>query len=375
MKIARVTSHALNPPVPIKAPGIDKTMRRPILFVQVETDSGIAGHGISSLAPVRAVAALIDDVVTPMITGMDARRISDVWNAMYRELAHRGQTGFAYHAISAIDIALWDIRGKALKEPVWRLLGGARDKVPCYVTCGLPSMDRDQLASVAKHWVGQGFGGVKMVVGVIARDRAHEFPNMTEALLEDARRVKAVRDAVGPNIEIAIDINCEIDPSQALTLVRMCASYGLAFVEEPVPDNDARRMADFRRQTALQVAAGQSMGALYRFKELLVQEAVDILQPNVVNCGGYTGGLRAADLALGFNTPICNGGGSTQHNLHMQAGAVNGTICEWHPYQSAGAVAAICPNAPKPVNGVLALTDAPGLGFDPDPAALKEFAV
>ena len=202
---------------------------------------------------------------------MDARRIADVWNAMYRELGHRGQTGLAYHAISAIDIALWDIRGKALKEPVWRLLGGARDKVPCYVTMGLPSMDRDQLASVAKHWVEQGMGGVKMVVGVIARDRAHEFPNMTEALLEDARRVKAVRDAVGHSIEIAIDINCEIDPSQALALVRMCAAYGLAFVEEPVPDNDARRMADFRRQTGLQVAAGQSMGALYRFKELLVQ--------------------------------------------------------------------------------------------------------
>ena len=90
-------------------------------------------------------------------------------------------------------------------------------------------------------------------------------------------------------------------------------------------------MADFRRHCGHQVASGQSMGGLSRFAELLAHEAVDILQPNVVNCGGYTGGLRAADLALGFSTPICNGGGSTQHNLHLQAGAVNGTICEWHP--------------------------------------------
>jgi L-rhamnonate dehydratase len=160
MKIARVTAHALNPPVPIKASGIDRTVNRPIVFVEIETDTGIVGHGITSLAPAKGAAALIANTVTPLILGMDARRIADVWNAMYRELGHRGQTGLAYHAISAIDIALWDIRGKALKEPVWRLLGGARDKVPCYVTMGLPSMDRDQLASVAKDWISQGMGGV-----------------------------------------------------------------------------------------------------------------------------------------------------------------------------------------------------------------------
>ena len=373
MKIARVTARALKPPVPIKAPGVDKVVPRPIVFAEIETDSGIVGHGITSLAPTHAVNGLINSVLAPMIVGMDAREISNVWNAMYREVAHRGQTGLAYHAISAIDIALWDIRGKALKEPVWRLLGGARSRVACYVTCGLPSMSSEQLASVAKHWVSQGFGGLKMVVGVIARDRSAEFANMTDALREDARRVKAVREAVGEKIDIAIDINCEIDPSQALALIRMCAPYDIAFVEEPVPDNHPGRMADFRRHAGVQVAAGQSMGGLSRFGELLTQGAVDILQPNVVNCGGYTGGLRVADLALAFETPICNGGGSTQHNLHLQAGAVNGTVCEWHPYQSAGAVQMICPSAPVPKDGYMTLTDAPGLGFDPDPNALKEY--
>ena len=306
---------------------------------------------------------------------MDARRIADVWNAMYRELAHRGQTGLAYHAISAIDIALWDIRGKALKEPVWRLLGGARDKVPCYVTMGLPSMDRDQLASVAKHWVAQGLGGVKMVVGVIARDRAHEFPNMTEALLEDARRVKAVRDAVGHSIEIAIDINCEIDPSQALALVqdvcglrpRLRRGAGTRQRRPPhgrFPPSDrpaGRGRAEHGRALSLQgaaCAAGGRYPAAERGQLRRLHRRAARRRP----------GARLLDADLQWR------------RLDPAQSASAGRRGERHDLRMAsrisrpGAVAAICPTAPMPKNGVLTLTDAPGLGFDPDPAALKEYA-
>ena len=373
MKIDRVTARSLSPVVPIEAPGVDRTARRQLVLVEVEADSGLVGYGITGLAPGEGVAPLIDTVCAPLIKGMDPRAISRVWNALYRELGHRGQTGLAYHAISAIDIALWDLKGKTLGEPVWRLLGGARDRVPCYETFGLPSFDIDQLVSVAKSWVEKGFGGLKMVVGVIARDRANEFANPTEALKEDARRLAAVREAVGDGIEIAVDINCELDTAQALTLARLCAPYDLAFIEEPVADNDPLRMADFRRRVPMLVAAGQSMGGLNRFQQLLTHQAVDILQPNVVNCGGYTGGLRVADAALAHEAPICNGGGATVHNLHLQAGAVNGTACEWHPYMSAGAAAAIFRNAPVPEKGWLTLSDAPGLGMEPDPDAIREF--
>lgn len=375
MKIARVAARLLRPIVPVKAPGIDRKVPRSIVLVEVEAESGPIGYGITGLVPAKAIVPLVNTIAAPLIKGMDARAIAPVWNVLYRELGHRGQTGLASHVVSAIDVALWDIRGKALGEPVWRLLGGARDRVPCYVTCGLPSFDTEQLVAVAQHWVQQGFGGLKLVVGVIARDRAHEFTNTTEALREDARRLQAVREAVGPKIDIAIDINCELDTQQALTLARLCAPYDVAFVEEPVMDNDPRRMADLRRMSGMQVASGQSLGGLAKFAALLSHAAVDILQPNVINCGGYTGGLRAANLALAFETPICNGGGSTVHNLHLQAGVINGTVCEWHPYQSAGATAVIFPSAPKPENGWLSVTDKPGLGFDPDPDAVKEFAV
>lgn len=374
MKIARVAARLLRPLVPVEAPGISRKTPRKMVLVEIETDSGLIGYGTTGLAPASAVIPLINKVCAPLIEGMDARRITSVWNALYRELAHRGQTGLAYHAMSAIDIALWDIRGKDLGEPIWRLLGGARNKVPCYVTCGLPSFNTDELVAVAKHWVAQGFGGLKIVVGTAARDKLDGFANVTEALREDARRIKAVREAVGEGIEIAIDINCELDSQQALTVTRLCAPYDIAFVEEPIFDNHPGRTAELRRQVSVPVATGQSIGGLARFGELLAQHAVDILQPNVITCGGYTGGLRAADLALAFEIPICNGGGSTVHNLHLQAGAINGTVCEWHPYQSAGAMAVICPSAPKPERGWLTAPEKPGLGFDPDPAALKEFA-
>lgn len=373
MKIERVHARFLRPRVPIKAPGIDREVTRQLIYVEVETADGTVGYGISGLAPPEGVVPVINDVCAPLVKGMDARRISAVWNALYRELGHRGQTGLAYHAISAIDIALWDIRGKALGEPVWRLLGGARERVRCYVTFGLPSFDIDQLAAVARHWVGQGFGGLKMVVGVIARDRADEFINPAAALREDARRLAAVREAVGEEIDIAVDINCELDSSQALALAHMLAPYEPAFIEEPVMDNDPRALADFKGRVPMQVATGQSLGALYRFADVLAYGAADILQPNVVNCGGFTGGLRAADLALGFNVPICNGGGATAHNLHLQAGCINGTACEWHPYMSMGAVAAVFDGAPQPVDGWLYAPEAPGVGLTPNAAALKEF--
>ncbi len=374
MKIARVEARALRPRVPIKTPGIDREVTRQLIYVEVETEGGPVGYGIGSLAPPEAVVPVINNLCAPLIKGMDARNISAVWNALYRELAHRGQTGFAYHAISAIDIALWDIRGKALGEPVWRLLGGARDRVRCYVTFGLPAFDADQLVEVARHWVERGFGGLKMVVGVIARDRADDFINPTDALREDARRLAAVREAVGDKIEIAVDINCELDPVQALTLAEMLAPYDIAFIEEPIADNDGRALADFRAKAPMRVATGQSMGALYRFADILSHRAADILQPNVVNCGGFTGGLRVADMALGFNVPICNGGGATLHNLHLQAGCINGMACEWHPYMSAGATAAVFRGTTEPVDGWLVAPETPGVGLTPDPDALREFS-
>ena len=163
--------------------------------------------------------------------------------------------------------------------------------------------------------------------------------------------MKAVRDAVGHDIEIAIDINCELDP--------IAGAYARADVRALWPricrgagaGQRSGRMADFRRQTGMQVAAGRAWaGSTVSANFWCRRRSISCSRTSSI-AAAIPAALRAADLALGFETPICNGGGSTQHNLHLQAGVVNGTVCEWHPYQSAGAVAAICPKAPMPKNG------------------------
>jgi len=211
------------------------------------------------------------------------------------------------------------------------------------------------------------------VVGVIARDQADKYANVSDALEEDARRVKAMRDAVGDKIEIAVDINCVLDDTNALRLARLLEPYDVHFIEEPTRDNDPARMADFRRSVRQLVATGQSLGGLARFGAVLAHEAADILQPNVTNCGGYTGGLRVADAALAFGKPITNGGGATLHTAHLIAGVSNGIACEWHPYMVADAMRQVFNGTTEPENGWLDMSETPGIGFTLNKDALKEF--
>jgi L-alanine-DL-glutamate epimerase-like enolase superfamily enzyme len=374
MKIARIQARTLRPLVRVHGPGFDRQERRELNVVEIETADGLKGHGITTLTDARSVVALVNGTIADALRGTDPRTITPLWSAIYTQLCQRGHTGIAFHGLSAVDIALWDLRGKALGEPVWRLLGGSRKSVPCYVTCGLPNFSPDELGEVAKYWVNQGFGGVKLVVGLAARYHASSFTNLGQALRDDVARVRAVREAVGDGIEIAVDINCELDDASALALARLLAPYDIAFIEEPIQDNDPARTAAFRRASPIAVATGQSIGSLSKFGALLANDAVDVLQPNVVNCGGYTGGLRAAAVAQAFGKLVTNGGGSTAHNAHLIAAVTNGGSCEWHPYMSAGATAAVFRDTPVPVDGVMHLSDRPGLGFVLDEDAAQEFS-
>jgi L-rhamnonate dehydratase len=372
MKIVRVTATPLNVPLHISLPGVKRTSSLEACFVEVETDAGMTGHGLAAITRETVIAEIVNGVIAPAIKGDDPLANELIWDKLYWALMPRGQTGFAAQALSAVDIALWDIRGKAFGQPVWRLLGGARQRVPLYATFGFNFFDREQLAAAAKLWVSQGYRRLKMVVGHEALRRRETRP-MMGVIYEDAARVRAVREAVGPDIELYIDANCSLDLYHATRLAELVKPYGISFFEEPITQNDALQMAQLRRATGMPLACGQNEGLIFRFRDLLLREAVDYLQPNVVSSGGYTQCTKIAGLAAAFNVPLANGGAWQYHNMHLQAGLANGGLVEMH-YLADLLYKQIYCGLPEPKDGWLTLPDTPGLGFEPDRDAIGDIA-
>ena len=374
MKIVRVEATPISVPVSFASIGVERTERTSMVYAEVETDDGLVGHGITSITQARPVAEAINAVLGPAIMGADPMAHERLWHVMYWTATPWGQTGYASHAISAIDLALWDIKGKALGQPVWRLIGGARNRVTTYATCGFSFLDDAELAGVAKRIVGQGFRGLKMQVGRPGLDFRRDHPSLDDIVARDAERVRAVREAVGEGIEIAIDAGCRLDLPHAARLCRLVEPCDVAFFEEPIVQNDVRLMAQLRRQTRIPITAGQNEGLAYRYREMLLAEAVDVVQPNVIITGGLTQCLRIAGMAASFNVPISNGGGCPFHNMHLQAGLQIGTAVEWQ-LNAVGACRAYFDDLPEPENGLLALPEAPGLGLKPNREAVESLRV
>ena len=372
-RITRVNAFALNLPVHVRMLGIERDTSLSACMVRVDTASGLHGWGFTAITEEEVAATAVNEVAGPALIGEDALAHERIWDRLYWLLSPRGQTGYGPHAIAAIDVALWDIKGKALGQPVWRLLGGARARVPTYATFGFSFYDRDQLAAAAKMWLQRGDRRLKMVVGHEALQKRDTPRPVRDVILEDERRVRAVREAVGDGAEIFVDANCSLDPYHAEMLARRIEPFGISFFEEPITQNDARLMADLRARVGIPLAAGQNEGLAYRFRDLLVHRAVDVLQPNVVIGGGFTQCVRIAGMAAAFNVPIANGGAWPFHNLHLHAGVANGGLVEYH-YPAVEACRAVYRELPEPKDGWLTLPEKPGLGFEPDEDALREVA-
>jgi L-rhamnonate dehydratase len=372
VKIARVTATPLNVPLQIDVVGVKRTTSLSACLVEIETDDGLIGHGFTSITEEDVIARIIEGVAGPAIIGDDPMAHEAIWDKLYWTLMPRGQTGYAAHAVAALDVALWDLKGKALQQPIWRLLGGARQRVPVYATFGFGFFDRAQLAEAAKLWVAQGFTRLKMTVGMEAL-RNRDRRSMMDAIRDDAARIRAVRETIGPDIELFIDANCSLDYYHAAKLCDMIAPYGIAFFEEPLTQNDALQMAELRRRTGMALACGQNEGLMFRFRDLLIHQAIDYAQPNVVITGGFTQCVKIAGMAAAFNVPIANGGAWPFHNMHLQAGVANGSLVELH-YLAIELCKQIYTDLPSAKDGMLVLPEEPGIGFGLNRDAVRELA-
>ncbi|MCE3272108.1 MAG: mandelate racemase/muconate lactonizing enzyme family protein, partial [Ramlibacter sp.] len=255
MKIASVRATPLNLPVTMGSGARAKSTSLSLCLVDVELDDGRIGTGMTAITEEEVVASIVNDIASHALVGMDPLRHEQVWDKLYWLLTPRGQSGYASHAIAAIDLALWDLKGQVLGQPVWRLMGGARSQVPVYATFGFAFFDRDELAAAAKAWVERGFKRLKMTVGHHALQRRDEPRPLADVIAEDVKRIEAVRNAVGPDVQIFIDANCSLDYFHASALAQRIEDFGIAFFEEPVSQNDIPNLVKLRGKTRIPLAA------------------------------------------------------------------------------------------------------------------------
>jgi len=342
MKIKSVKATWLHVPIPEtrqhrsdfgKAQSFDSTL------IRIETDSGVVGHGeakaqVGSASANHALCALIEQELGPQLLGEDARDISRLWDLMYNGVrAHYaierghvfpilGRRGITVSAISGIDMALWDILGKSLAEPVWQLLGGRRqERMPAYASGGWAPADR--IAEELSGFVESGnFKAVKMRVGSGDGTLAHSV-----------KRVHAARDGLGEDINIMCDAHGTFDVSEAKRFCRRVADCDIGWLEEPVTADDKAGLAEVRASTDIPIATGESEFTRFAFRDLADRRAADIFQPDLSIAGGISEGIKIEALASAYQiklAPHLWGGALTfASGLHLLAAASTGFIVEY----------------------------------------------
>lgn len=299
MKIISITSHLLRVPLG------DKTFyssqaafpERNSYLVRIETDTGIVGWGEGGqYGPAEPVAACVNAVLAPRLIGRDPTEPVRIWEELYAFSRDFGQRGTYIEAISAIDIALWDIAGQAAGLPVWKLLGGRfRDRITAYATgCYYPEDFSDQksilkaLEIEASSYADSGFELLKIKIGLLP-------------LAQDIERIKVIRDAVGPSIGLLVDANHAYNAAAAVRMGRLMEPYDIRFFEEPVPPEDRDGYRKVRAENPIPVAGGECEFTRYGFRDFIAGGCVDVVQPDLAVCGGFTAFTQVLNFANAYN--------------------------------------------------------------------------
>ncbi len=349
-----------------------------VLLVRITTDDGLAGWGEAHAPPIPRVAqALIEDLFAPQLIGRDPLAIDATWDALYASMRLRGYgSGVMLEALAGVDIALWDLAGKLLNQPVYKLLGGPyRTRIPCYHS-GVPGNTLDERIAQARQIVDLGFTAMKTSIGRAPLD---EDLDGVEALIDAVNRHAAGRS--GGKVDVLVDAHGVYDTRSAAEAGRRLERLGAGWLEDPLPPEDVDGYAALCAALDIPVASGETECTRWQFNDKLRRRASDVILPDICRAGGITEGKKIALVADLYNVPWCvHASISTAVHLaaglHLIAATPNALLCEYpSSFKTSPLANALLKEPILPDAGFLNVPDGPGLGITFDEDALAAHAL
>ncbi|HLH24374.1 MAG TPA: enolase C-terminal domain-like protein [Chloroflexota bacterium] len=351
-RVARLETHVYR--IPTDRPEADGTYTwdaTTMVLVEAVATSGARGLGYTYASA--TAAGVVHELLAQVVVGGPVDDVRAAWGAMIAMVRNVGRPGIAATAISAVDVALWDLKARLAGQPLYRLLGPHREAVPIYGSGGFTSYTVQELTEQLGGWVRQGIPRVKMKIGTDWGTRPEE----------DVVRVRAARQAIGPDAELFVDANGAYTVKQALAQAARFAEEGVTYFEEPVSSDQLEDLAFVRQHAPMAIAAGEYAYDPWYVRHMLGAGAVDIQQADATRCLGVTGWLEAAEIAHGFATPFS---AHCAPSLHAQVGCAAPQLSHVEYFHDHARIERMLfDGAPQPAGGCLRPDPGrPGLGLD-----------
>ena len=331
-------------------------------FVDIDTDEGVSGRG----GPLpREQAFIIQTQLAPLLLGHDPLASERLWDRMYRAQVH-GRKGTEMMALSAVDCALWDLKGKWFDAPVCQLLGGpTRTEVPAYASALGYSLDPELVQERAKQFVAQGYQATKWFF--------RDGPTDGKAGMErNLRLVRTLRESVGPDVDIMLDCWMSWDVPYTVQMARRMEEYTPRWIEEPVLPDKIEQYAQIRRQVNVPISGGEHEYTRWGLKQLMDAGACDVYQPDIYWCGGISETQKILALASAYDVPVIPHGHSTPASIHVIAAWPEPTtplleyLIKWNEVHQFFLMQPV-----KPVNGMVSVPGGAGIGMELDESKIE----
>ena len=332
-------------------------------IVTIETNEGVTGIGLSG--GVQEFPTIGMEILTHLkqyVIGQDPFDTERIWDDMWQPKLV-GRRGITTRVISGIDIALWDLKGKAAGVPLYKLLGGFADKIPVYIAGGYYEEGKglDDLATEMEEAVDLGADAVKMKIG-------------GAPINEDVERVRVVRQAVGPDVRVMVDANCAYRYYEAIEIARKMEPYDIFWFEEPVNPDDYKGHQLVTQATTIPIATGENEYTRYGFRDLIETRSAAIIQPDGLIMGGVTEFMKVAALAQAHDLPIAPHGTQDVH-IHLVSAIPNGLILEYYSTSTDPLHREMFEETLQVENGYVRPPNRPGLGIVPNMKVLERYRV